>query len=64
MFIEAGATLGIARALVNLLILGEPGVGRKTLAGWVLRDLPTHDAAATERHWQTLLDLLAKTLPR
>jgi len=32
--------------------------------GWVLRDTPTHDAAATERHWQTLLELLAKTLPR
>ena len=32
--------------------------------GWVLRDLPTHDAAATERHWQTLLDLLASSLPR
>jgi carboxymethylenebutenolidase len=26
--------------------------------GWVLRDTPVHDAAATERHWQTLIALL------
>ncbi|MGH8192545.1 MAG: dienelactone hydrolase family protein [Rhodanobacteraceae bacterium] len=25
--------------------------------GWVLRDTPTHDQAATERHWRTLLAL-------
>jgi carboxymethylenebutenolidase len=25
--------------------------------GWVLRDTPVHDAAASERHWQTLLAL-------
>jgi carboxymethylenebutenolidase len=25
--------------------------------GWVLRDTPTHDAAATERHWRTILEL-------
>ncbi len=30
--------------------------------GWVLRDTPTYDAAACERHWQTLLALLASTL--
>jgi carboxymethylenebutenolidase len=26
--------------------------------GWVPRDTPVHDAAATERHWQTLIALL------
>jgi carboxymethylenebutenolidase len=26
--------------------------------GWVFRDTPAYDAAATERHWQTLLALL------
>jgi len=26
--------------------------------GWVLRDTPVYDAAANERHWQTLLSLL------
>jgi len=26
--------------------------------GWVLRDTPVYDAAANERHWQTLLALL------
>jgi carboxymethylenebutenolidase len=26
--------------------------------GWVLRDTPVYDAAAAERHWQTLLALL------
>ncbi len=26
--------------------------------GWVPRDTPAHDAAATERHWQTLIALL------
>jgi carboxymethylenebutenolidase len=30
--------------------------------GWVLRDTPTHDAAACERHWQTLLALFAAKL--
>jgi carboxymethylenebutenolidase len=30
--------------------------------GWVLRDTPTYDAAACERHWQTLLALLDETL--
>jgi carboxymethylenebutenolidase len=30
--------------------------------GWVLRDTPAHDAAAAERHWQTLLALLDGTL--
>jgi carboxymethylenebutenolidase len=30
--------------------------------GWVLRDTPVYDAAASERHWQTLLTLLDTTL--
>jgi len=30
--------------------------------GWVLRDMPVYDAAATERHWTTLLALLDSTL--
>jgi carboxymethylenebutenolidase len=30
--------------------------------GWVPRDTPVHDPAATERHWQTLFDLFAGTL--
>jgi len=30
--------------------------------GWVLSDTPTHDAAASERHWQTLLALLDESL--
>jgi carboxymethylenebutenolidase len=30
--------------------------------GWVPRDTPVHDAAATERHWQTLLGLLQETM--
>jgi len=30
--------------------------------GWVLADSPVHDEAMTERHWQTLLALLASTL--
>jgi carboxymethylenebutenolidase len=30
--------------------------------GWVPRDTPVHDAAATERHWQTLFALLDSTL--
>jgi carboxymethylenebutenolidase len=30
--------------------------------GWVLRDTPVYDAAATERHWKTLLALLEATL--
>jgi carboxymethylenebutenolidase len=30
--------------------------------GWVLRDTPTHDAAAAERHWETLLALLKGTI--
>jgi carboxymethylenebutenolidase len=30
--------------------------------GWVPTDTPVHDAAAAERHWQTLLDLLAAEL--
>jgi carboxymethylenebutenolidase len=30
--------------------------------GWVPQDTPVHDPAAAERHWQTLLDLLRRTL--
>jgi carboxymethylenebutenolidase len=30
--------------------------------GWVPRDTPVHDAAAAERHWQTLFALLDGTL--
>ncbi len=30
--------------------------------GWVPSDTPVHDPAAAERHWQTLLALLAETL--
>ena len=32
--------------------------------GWVFRDTPVFDAAACERHWQTLLALLAAKLTR
>lgn len=31
--------------------------------GWVFRDTPVHDAIATERHWQTMLELFDATLP-
>ena len=30
--------------------------------GWVLRDTPVYDAAAAERHWQTMVALFAATL--
>ena len=30
--------------------------------GWVPRDTPVHDAAATARHWETLLALLGRAL--
>jgi carboxymethylenebutenolidase len=30
--------------------------------GWVFRDTPVYDAAASERHWQTLVALLDATL--
>jgi carboxymethylenebutenolidase len=32
--------------------------------GWVFCDMPIYDAAANERHWQTLLALLDATLSR
>jgi carboxymethylenebutenolidase len=32
--------------------------------GWVFRDTPVYDAAASERHWQTLLALLEQTLKK
>jgi carboxymethylenebutenolidase len=30
--------------------------------GWALRDTPVHDAAAAERHWQTMVALFDATL--
>ncbi len=30
--------------------------------GWVFRDTPVYDAAASERHWETLLSFFAETL--
>jgi carboxymethylenebutenolidase len=30
--------------------------------GWVFKDTPAYDAPATERHWQSLLELLRATL--
>jgi carboxymethylenebutenolidase len=32
--------------------------------GWVLRDTPVYDAAASERHWQTMVALFDATLRR
>ena len=32
--------------------------------GWVFRDTPVYDAAAAERHWQTLIEVLEATLKR
>jgi carboxymethylenebutenolidase len=32
--------------------------------GWVFRDTPVYDAAAAERHWQTLIALFDATLKR
>ena len=32
--------------------------------GWVFRDTPVYDAAAEERHWQSLVALLDGTLKR
>lgn len=32
--------------------------------GWVFRDTPVYDAAAAERHWQSLGELFAATLKR
>ncbi|MGC2650640.1 MAG: dienelactone hydrolase family protein [Candidatus Cybelea sp.] len=32
--------------------------------GWVLRDTPAYAAAAAERHWQTLIEVLEATLKR
>jgi carboxymethylenebutenolidase len=34
------------------------------LHGWVPRDTPVHDEAATARHWETLLALFGQTLSR
>lgn len=49
--------------------LTEAGVDHKIETyparhGWVFRDTPVYDAAATERHWQSLLALLGDTLGR
>lgn len=48
--------------------LTEAGVDHEietydALHGFVPRDTPVHDEAATARHWETLLALLAATLP-
>lgn len=32
--------------------------------GWVPPDMPTHDPAQAERHWQVLLELLGETFSR
>ena len=32
--------------------------------GWVPSDMPVHDPAAAARHWETLLALFARALPR
>lgn len=32
--------------------------------GWVFRDMPVYDAAASERHWQTLVALMDAVLKR
>jgi carboxymethylenebutenolidase len=47
--------------------LGKAGVNHKVETypakhGWVLRDMPVHDAACAERHWTNLLALLGETL--
>ncbi len=47
--------------------LTEAGVDHKIETyqakhGWVLRDTPVYDAAAAERHWQTLVALFDATL--
>src|ERR1700733_5531939 len=49
--------------------LTEAGVDHKIETyqakhGWVFRDTPVYDAAAAERHWQTLSALLDTTLTR
>jgi dienelactone hydrolase len=35
-----------------------------TKHGWVFRDVPVYDAAAAERHWQTMLALFGAMLKR
>jgi carboxymethylenebutenolidase len=47
--------------------LTEAGVDHKIETyqakhGWVLRDTPVYNAAAAERHWETLTDLFGETL--
>ena len=49
--------------------LSEAGVDHKIETyqarhGWVFRDTPVYDAAAAERHWSTLVDLLDTKLKR
>jgi carboxymethylenebutenolidase len=49
--------------------LTEAGVDHKIETyparhGWVFPDFPVYDAAAAERHWQSLLALLGSTLGR
>jgi carboxymethylenebutenolidase len=47
--------------------LGAAGVDHKIETypakhGWVFRDMPVYDAAASERHWQSLLAFFGSTL--
>jgi carboxymethylenebutenolidase len=49
--------------------LTEAGVDHKIETypakhGWVFSDFPVYDAAASERHWETLLALFESKLPR
>ena len=56
---EQKATLeaALTEAHVNHLIETYPAKH-----GWVMRDLPVYDAAAEERHWQTMTKLFSETL--
>jgi carboxymethylenebutenolidase len=47
----------LAKARVDHVIETYPA-----LHGWVFRDTPVYDAAAAERHWQSLIALLRETL--
>jgi len=54
------------RAIVEQALAGVDHVIELYAArhGFVPSDTPVHDAAAAERHWETLLALLRSTLPR
>ena len=57
--LKKGTTIGAAevealtRAGVDHMIETYPAKH-----GWVFRDIPVYDAAAAERHWQTMVALL------